>query len=251
MLKAILFDLDDTLIDWSSFAGSWESNEAKHLRRVHDYLCSQGSLPGLFEEFNAEYVRRTRDAWAYARSSLLAPHLGKILLETARFFGVEESLLDMQRCLEVYDWHAVEGTDVFPDVIDGLRTLQGHNLKFGIVTNAYQPMAMRDVEIDQHGLLSFFPGCRYSAADVGYLKPHPVIFETALHCLGTAPEETLFVGDNPVADIAGAQGAGMRAVLRVKQPSQTLLSGLVVPDGAINSLEELPELLDELYPGWR
>lgn len=251
MLKAILFDLDDTLIDWSNFPGTWEINEAKHLRRVYDFFCDSGYKPGTAEEFNKEYVRRTRDAWSNARSTLVAPHLGKILLETATFFGVDSALLDIEHCMQVYAWGAVEGTVVFPDVMEGLDLLQGHGLNFGIVTNAYQPMVMRDIEMEQHGLLSFFPTCRYSAADVGVLKPHPGIFETALECLGTSPDETLFIGDNPVADIAGAQGAGMRAVLRVKKPTQTLVSGLVVPDGAINSLGELPFLLDELYPGWR
>jgi hypothetical protein len=51
-----------------------------------------------------------------------------------------------------------------------------------------------------------------------------------------------------VADIAGAQGAGLRAVLRVKHPPSPLISGLVVPDGAVNSLVELP-VIQQLYPG--
>jgi hypothetical protein len=30
-----------------------------------------------------------------------------------------------------------------------------------------------------------------------------------------------------------------------------MLSGLIVPDAAINSLEELPAILDDWFPGWR
>ena len=50
---------------------------------------------------------------------------------------------------------------------------------------------------------------------------------------------------------AGAQAVGLKAVLRVTHPAPPMLSGLIVPDGAINSLFELPPLLDEWYPGWR
>ena len=41
MLKAILFDMDDTLIDWSGFKLSWREREAIHLRGVYDYINEQ------------------------------------------------------------------------------------------------------------------------------------------------------------------------------------------------------------------
>ena len=63
--------------------------------------------------------------------------------------------------------------------------------------------------------------------------------------------EAVFVGDNPVADVAGAQGAGLQAVLRVRKPAPVMLSGLIVPDHAINSLQEMPDVLDNWFPGWR
>lgn len=250
MLKAILFDLDDTLIDWSGFQGPWDTLEVGHVRLVFDYIRMEGHDLTDFDGFFGEYTRRIRDAWEGARSTLQAPHLGKILVKTASSFGVPEGAFRMERYLEVYRWGVVDGTALFPEVREALTMLRQRGLKLGIVTNAHQPMSMRDTEIAQHGLIDFFPTCRLSAADVGYLKPHPNIFERALRCLGTTAEETLFVGDNPVADIAGAQGAGLRAVLRVRRPASPLISGLVVPDGAINSLVELPPVLDELYPGW-
>jgi putative hydrolase of the HAD superfamily len=250
MLKAILFDLDDTLIDWSGFNSRWEAMEVQHLNRVFEYICRQHRPLDSFELFVTEYATRTRSAWESARNNLRAPHLGRILVDTACALGIPNDVLDMRRCLEEYRWSKVEGTVLFPDVDEALTLFRTRGLKMGIVTNAHQPMWIRDHELEVHGLLKHFPSCRFSAADVGYLKPHPNIFEMALKCLGTEAEETLFVGDNPVADIAGAQGAGLRAVLRVKNPAPLLLSGLVVPDGAINSLMELPAILDLLYPGW-
>lgn len=48
---------------------------------------------------------------------------------------------------------------------------------------------------------------------VGIAKPDPRIFHLALDRLGVAAHEAIMVGDIPVADIAGAQAAGIRAVL--------------------------------------
>lgn len=250
MLKAILFDLDDTLIDWGYFEENWELMEDDHLPGVYTYLCTLGAPRGDLPTFKKAYLKRTRNAWMSARNTLIAPHLGKILVETAIEFGIPSDKLSIEKCMDVYKWGKVRGTFAFPDVIENLRTLKSKGLRFGIVTNAFQPMMLRDVEMQQHGLLEFFPECRFAAADVGFLKPHPKIFEAALNCLGLLPEEVIFIGDNPTADIAGAQAAGMKGILRVNHGVKPMLSGLIVPDAAINSLDELPAILEMWYPGW-
>lgn len=249
-LKAILFDLDDTLIDWTDFNAQWEASERSYLRGVFEYLQRNVHPVRDFDAFCQEYFSRTREAWSYARSTLRAPHLGRVLTETAMVHGVPQDKLQTEMLLKHYRWDAAPGVKVFADVPPMLRRLQQRGIKVGIVTNAYQPMSVRDVELRTFGLLDYFPSCRFSAADVGYLKPHPIIFQTALKCLGTKPEETVFIGDNPVADIAGAQSAGMYTILRVKQPLRPMLSGLVIPDAAVNNFDELPAQLDMLYPGW-
>lgn len=251
MLKAVLFDLDDTLLDWSGPVPAWHEIETPHLRRVYDYVHSDmGPLDASFEHFADEYSRRAYESWTEARSTLRAPHIGRILLDALEAVAAPRDRLDETTCLQKYQWGRVPGTAIFPDVPQVLQKLAEAGLRSGIVTNAAQPMWMRDTEIEQHGILSYFPECRFSAADVGYLKPHPNIFQTALDCLGLKADEVIFVGDNPVADIAGAQAAGMRAVLRVRNPAPPLISGLIVPDGAINGLMELLPLLDEWFPGW-
>jgi putative hydrolase of the HAD superfamily len=48
---------------------------------------------------------------------------------------------------------------------------------------------------------------------VGYEKPHPAIFEAALHAMKARPDESLYVGDVYSVDYVGATQAGMQAVL--------------------------------------
>lgn len=251
MLKTVLFDLDDTLLDWSGLTTDWATMETKHLHHVVEFIRSEGHDLGDGHAYAAEFHNRTTAAWAAARTSLRAPHLGSVLVETAVALGVPANALDQRRCLEAYKWGAVEGTAMFPEAPATLKLLHDNGIKVGIVTNAYQPMWLRDVEIQMHGLLDFFPDCRISAADIGYLKPHPAIFQAALQCCGSHADETVFVGDDLEADVAGAQAAGIQAVLRASRRSKPLLGGPVVPDATIQRLDELPAVLDSWFPGWR
>ncbi len=241
--------MDDTLLDWSGFKTDWSVVERKHLAGVLAYLREFHPLDD-HEAYMMEVRHRTVAAWTSARTDMRSPNLGTLLTEAAVAMGVPLESIDVRRLLEAYRWGAIDGTVVFPDVPILLKLLHDHNIKVGIVTNAYQPMWLREVELRDHALLDFFPDCRLSAADVGYLKPHPVIFQTALDCLGTTPEETVFVGDDLEADIAGAKSAGMRAILRLTHRNRDVETG-IFPDAKINSLEELPALLDDWYPGWR
>jgi putative hydrolase of the HAD superfamily len=52
-----------------------------------------------------------------------------------------------------------------------------------------------------------------TSAVVGWEKPHPAIYRAGLDAAGVAAADAWMVGDNPVADVAGAEAAGVRAIL--------------------------------------
>ncbi len=274
-LRAVLFDLDDTLIDWSDWGGNYYARNREHIEAVLASLPANGRQPPFLDlnqqqletllhelphdgwqepdldAVEQDYIRRTEQAWAVGRSNLRAPHLGDILVETLSAAGVPDSLLQREALLRAVPWGMYPGVVCFPDALPALQLLREHGIHLGLVTNAHQPMMLRDRELEACGLLDFMPDCRLSAADVGWLKPHPRIFRTALELLDVEPQEAVFVGDNPVADIAGAQNARMRAVLRSGRQDTAMLAGLIEPDSRIQSLDELPILLDDWFPGWR
>jgi HAD superfamily hydrolase (TIGR01662 family) len=253
-LKAVLFDLDETLLDWSNFNLDWRAKEAYHLAGVYDFVTAHGAgLNATPEVLQEHFSRRVRDAWASARATLRSPHIGKLLVESLTHFGmVPDDTLTMDACLEAYAWGAIEGVTVFPDVPETLETLNAHGILVGIVTNAFQPITMRDRELADYDLLRYFPHApgRICAADVGYLKPHPYIFQHALKALDVDAAEAVFVGDNVVADISGAQKVGMKAVLRVNDSNEPLAT-MIRPDASVRHLGELLTTLDEWFPGWR
>ena len=102
MLKAVLFDIDDTLLDWSGFKSDWTTLEASHVIGVVNYIRAQGHDLGSTEAYTAEFRNRSQAAWTSARTSLRAPNLGTVLIETAVALGVPANALDVRRCLEAY-----------------------------------------------------------------------------------------------------------------------------------------------------
>lgn len=240
-IKAILFDLDDTLIDWSGFKGSWWELEPRHLRHVYQYIHTNVHALNVSSEiFVEEFSRRSRDNWELARDSLVSPHLGKLLVETAQAVGVPEDRLDHDRFLTEYRWGIAEGVRVFSEVPAVLEKLRSYGLELGIITNSFVPMSLRDIELKTLDLIKYFPRCRWSAADAGYLKPHPEVFRTALKELNLSPKEVVFVGDSLPADIVGAQGIGMRAVWRKPLHANGFKpDGQYAPDAQIRTLDEL------------
>jgi putative hydrolase of the HAD superfamily len=105
-------------------------------------------------------------------------------------------------------------------------------------------MWMRDIELQAFGILDFLD-VRLTSGDVGYMKPHPFIYWRALELLGVKPEESVFVGDRPANDIAGANEAGLTSVLISPPHLNRDLDG-VRPNYTISNLKELLPILAQL-----
>jgi putative hydrolase of the HAD superfamily len=253
MLKAVLFDLDQTLIDWDDVE-PWEDYQFRRFAAVIDLVRermhpTQDIEPG--QMFSA-FLKHSEQLWRECVASMRSPHVVTMMRETLKDCGVPEDHLDIEAVMDVYTCQLPQGQRIYPEVRDVLSELRTHGLELGIITNAAHPMLYRDRELEAVGIMDLFPRCRISAADVGYLKPHRAIFDHALRELGLHPTEAVFVGDSLTTDVEGSQGIGMYGVWldRVQDETQILTSD-VTPDGTINSLYQLLPLLDGWYPGWR
>lgn len=253
-LKAILFDMDDTLIDWSTRSVDWVDYRRSHLELVYDFVHDELyplHKPNSKEEFIVAAVRSIENAWNDAMGTLRAPNIGTCIAQALQTIGVPSELLNRERLLRAYEWGPVDGVQVFPDVAETLPILLESGLILGIVTNSSQPMWLRDIELRAFGLLDYINGPRISAADVGWLKPHNHIFNTALSLLpGIQLNEVVFVGDNPRADVFGAQNVGMKGILRYLENGSNRVHE-AKPDAEIENFHDLLNVLDAWYPGWR
>ena len=84
----------------------------------------------------------------------------------------------------------------------------GREFRLGLVSNFTDPRPVR-ATLDATGLDAHF-GAVVISAELGRRKPHRDIFAHALAELGAEPGRALYVGDDPVDDVAGAAAAGMR-----------------------------------------
>lgn len=246
-IEAIVFDLDDTLIDWAQPTVTREDFYQPRIATIHSHLTLSGhALPPVDEFFQIVDEEITK-AWTEAKKNWKIPSFGEVLCLVLDNLGVNVSQIDINEVLRVFDWQPRPGVVLFPDTIPVLQELRRRDYKIGMVTNSFLPMWMRDAELQAYGLMEYLD-VRISAADVGYLKPHPQIYQELLELLQTEPERTVFVGDRPGNDIAGANNLGLISVLMSPAHLDRDLNG-VKPDYTISSLSELLSILDELEAG--
>lgn len=249
MLRAVIFDMDETLIDWSRRRGEWNDISREHLRPIYNHLKSEGyRLPSL-DKVVQKYGERTREAW----NAMNPPHWDcppqfSVLHQVLVDLGLSLDEINLQLLEELFAWDAIPGVEPFEDAVEVLHTLRSAGLRTGLLTNAMMPMRMRDAELRAYGLLDYLD-VRLTAGDVGKFKPHPQVFRVVLEQLGVSPVNAVFVGDSPQHDVAGAQAVGMRAIW--VRRADAVLTDSIKPNAIVDSLSSILSILDVWYPGWR
>jgi putative hydrolase of the HAD superfamily len=188
LMRAVLFDLDDTLYEQAEWLGGAWSAVAKAaaalgvdpaaLESALVSVCADGSDRGRIIDRALARVG--------AAGTSLAP-----LLDAFNSYS--------PRCLTLY-----------PGVREALSSLR-RELPIGLVTDG--DVRIQRAKLRALGLSEAFDVVVLSDA-IGrqWRKPHPSPFGAALAALDVAAEEAIYIGDSPEKDVAGAAAAGMRAV---------------------------------------
>jgi len=110
-------------------------------------------------------------------------------------------------------WEAHERVGLWTVAIDEgpdtIKALRDAGYRVGVVSNAEGRVAR---DLDSAGYRGLFETVVDSHL-VGVEKPDPRIFEIALERMGGKSETTVFLGDVPAVDVAGASAAGLRPIL--------------------------------------
>jgi 2-haloalkanoic acid dehalogenase type II len=126
-------------------------------------------------------------------------------------------------------WNQLEP---WPEVPEVLAQLSGR-VRLGVLTNCSRELGRRAAD-----LVGTAFDAVITAEEVGWYKPDPRTYRTALQALGTSPAETLFVAGSP-GDVKGARAAGMPVVwhdrwgLRGERPAPEAML-------VLDSLDSLP-----------
>lgn len=193
MIKAVLFDLDNTLIDYMKMKETASEEAINAMVDAGLKLSKEKALKKLFQ-----YYKR---------------------------FGIEDQTIfdkfitDVQGKLDykilaegIIAYRKIKGGYLkpYPHTISTLIKLKEKGLKLGIVSDAPRKQAFLRLAESK---LTFFFDFVIALEDTGKLKPHKMPFKKAIKILKLKPTEILFVGDNPSRDIKGAKLAGMKTAL--------------------------------------
>lgn len=198
-LKAILFDLDDTLFDRQSAQLMVLDVIARELHDVFAGVDRQAMVDAFLESDRITLLELYRGI----------PLVKNVRIRRAQVFldllGLDEAYADAIAELYV----AVYPRSNAP--VDGaVMVVEALAPKFqlGIVSNGAPDVQYRKLET--LGLRQWFE-CIVLSEELGVRKPDPRIFWHATGLLGREPEECLCVGDSHATDVAGAKKAGMQA----------------------------------------
>jgi HAD superfamily hydrolase (TIGR01509 family) len=227
--KAILFDLDDTL--WPITPVIVQAEEAL-------FAWLREHAPGVAERFTIEGLR-------HARLQLLAqqPEL-KLDLAKLRRLGLQAAFdaagEDVAKVELAMTYFSAARNAVVPydDVLPGLRRLQelDEPVLVGSISNGNADL--RAIGLSHHFKVSV------AAHELGVAKPDAAIFLAACRLLAVAPEEAVYVGDDVLLDVQGAQRAGLRAVWMNRTGSSRHLEHEVVPDAVVRDMHELLDWIE-------
>jgi HAD superfamily hydrolase (TIGR01549 family) len=239
--RAILFDLGNTL--WHiPEPPPRDTIRGETVRRILGLLQSWGIEPREEHRYIGRDIRLTiaeanRKAF---EGGYISPDFLAIVRAVAEDKGLDLAPDQVEELWQTWNIEgAFFGRRLFEDAIDTLGALRDRGYRMACVTNrAFGGPAFME-EVEAHGLAEFFEVMSISC-DLGYMKPHPKIFEHALETLDVAAADAVMVGDTLRDDIAGAQALGMTAVWRRYEEPEEAVDG-VQPDFVI---EELAELLD-------
>lgn len=202
-IRAIIFDLDDTLSDhrYSSMEG------VRALRQRFPPLA-QHPLEQLakrhFALLNTWHLRILQGAETAATAR---PKRYREFLEG---YGVRVTNGELQQVIAHYQAAYVAHRRAVPGAAAVIDALRRRRLPIAVLTNHHSLRDQRD-KLDECGL-SHLSECLFVSADIGFTKPDPKAFTTVLGKLRHEPAETVMVGDSLTSDIEGALKAGMHAV---------------------------------------
>lgn len=220
MIKAVLFDLDGTLLNRDASLRSFAEDQYERFAEFFQPIPKQQYMERFITLDNRGYTWKDK---VYEQ-----------LIQEFELHSISAENL-LQDYISNFKLHCM----AFPNLHEMLGQLKAQGYQMGIITNGKGQFQMDN--IIALGIEQVMDTILVSEWE-GISKPNPLIFERACAKLGVAATECVFIGDHPENDVLAAKDMGMVGVWKVdthwERPNADYL---------VNDLLEIPDLLRRLF----
>ncbi len=226
-IRHLFFDLDHTLWDF-------ENNSQICLRQIFDKNTSLFNGKISFQEFCDTFSIINKGLWdALDQRKITHEYLRNVRFQ--KVLGACDMYIDEETSFSLNTMFLnllPHQKLLMDDALKTLQALEKKAYKMHIISNGYHEI--QKMKMQSSGILHFFE-CIVTNDIAGARKPEKEIYEYALKKANAHISESVMIGDNPVADIEGAQKAGWMTV-------HFDINGVYVPNAKINALKQLLEI---------
>jgi putative hydrolase of the HAD superfamily len=219
MIKAIIFDLDGTLLNRDASIEMFVDCQYDRLNIELSHIPKDTYIKRFIELDQRGYVWKD-----------------KVYQQLAAEFELKEITWEelLQDYLSQFKNHCMP----FPNLKKMLEGLKSQNLLLGMITNGFGQFQMDNLKSLQ--IEKYFDVILVSEWE-GIKKPDPRIFNKALNILNVQANEAIFVGDHPENDVLAAKKVGMKGIWKKDLHWRNAEADLIVDD-----LGELPFIIEKL-----
>jgi putative hydrolase of the HAD superfamily len=226
MLKAVIFDIDDTLY-------SYKQANKRAMERMKLFIMMELGIP--MEEFEQDYHRLMQEQLQICGSNAgchsRAIRFQRMMEERGLPLRYGAQLNDLYWEIMMDEMTPAEGA---AQLLDGLRE---RGIRLGVGSDMTADWQIK--KLDKLGLLDKLDFI-VTSEEAGVEKPELKLFQLCAKKAGCAMEECLFIGDNLKKDVLGALNAGMDAVW--VQPEESLRA----EHPNVKSVSALKELIEHI-----
>ncbi|GAA0292297.1 putative hydrolase of the HAD superfamily [Gracilibacillus halotolerans] len=207
MIRAVIFDLDGTLLNRDASLRSYIDHQYERWLEVLSHIPKETYIARFLELDCHGYVWKDK--------------VYRQLIDEFRINATWEELLSDY--MEEFQHHCIP----FSDLRQMLEQLKEQSIQLGMITNGkgtFQMNNIKALEIEE-----FFEVILVSELE-GIKKPNPEIFNRALTSLNLSADECIFVGDHPINDIKAAKDVGMIGVWKRTMQWEEVESDYIIDD---------------------
>ena len=233
-LKAVLFDIDDTLFPTTEFARRARRNAVRAMVDAGLTLDEElvfRELEEVIAEFSSNYEHHYDKLVRRLRVEALTPR------RTAPIVAAGVAAYHDTKMREIAPFEDV------PPLLDDLRDA---GLRLGVITHGWS--VKQAEKLVRLGLIPFFEADAIFISDqIGISKPNPKLYETALARMDLDASEVMYVGDRPAHDVAPPKSLGMITAWAHRASKWTPTGEAEQAAHEIADFEELRGILRDQY----